>query len=443
MDMIGAPLAGAGGWATIGVAPFAQSLGDQILAWLKSLYGHVMPASLVQPAADLTAWLGAVVAIIVVLLVVMLYSTWVERKVVGRIQDRYGPNRVGKFGLLQPFADMLKIVIKEDTTPAAAHRWVYNLGALLIVPPALIVFAVIPFGAGLGGDLSVGLPLFIAVSATAVLPIFMAGWGSRNKYALLGSMRGVAQVVSYEIPQVLSVVGVLLMAGTLSLQSLVYSQGPISSPGQPTFPGIWYVLLQPIAFLIFLIATAAEIERSPFDIPEADSEIVAGYHIEYSGVKFGMFYLAIYIATIAASALGAVLFLGGWQPPLAALSFIPGPIWFGLKTYLLVLVFMWLRGTLPRLRVDQLMGFAWKVLVPLALGNLLVAGLVGKLAYNGQQAAAPGSFQASPLFPLLGFSLGNIVLVGAALGLATWWQRQVPPSGCAQSSDTAPLEVGA
>jgi NADH-quinone oxidoreductase subunit H len=271
-------------------------------------------------------------------------------------------------------------------------------------------------------DLSVGLLFFIAVASTAVIPIFMAGWGSRNKYALLGAMRAVAQIVAYEIPQVLSVVGVLLVAGTLSLQEMTFSQGPVPRvDGQAGFPGIWFVFIQPIGFLIFLLATTAEIERSPFDIPEAESELVAGYHVEYSGLKFGMFYVGIYFATIAASALATVLFLGGWQPPLAALSFVPGPIWFTLKTLLIVLLFMWLRGTLPRLRVDQLLGFAWKILVPLALANLLVAGLVGKVLYQARLAAAPGSFQTSPLFVLLGFTLANVLLVILAVGLARYW----------------------
>jgi NADH-quinone oxidoreductase subunit H len=182
----------------------------------------------------------------------------------------------------------------------------------------------------IASDISVGFLFFISVASTSVIPIFMAGWGSRNKYALLGAMRAVAQIVSYEIPQVLSVVGVLLLAGTLSMQGLIGAQGPLPVEGQPSFPGVWFVFLQPIAFLVFVLATTAEIERTPFDIPEAESEIIAGYHTEYSGLKFGLFYLALYFATIAASALGAVLFLGGWQPPLAVLGFVPGWVWMSL-----------------------------------------------------------------------------------------------------------------
>jgi len=370
----------------------------------------------------LIVWLLIAVVIVVVVLLSMLYATWVERKFIGRIQDRIGPNRVGAYGLLQPFADMIKILTKEDITPAATHRWVYNLGSALVVPPSMLLFAVIPVGIGyVATDLSVGFLFFVAVASTAVIPIFMAGWGSRNKYALLGAMRAVAQIVSYEIPQVLSVVGVLLMAGTLSMQGRVSSQGPLTVEGHLQFPGVWYILIQPIAFVIFLLATAAEIERTPFDIPDAESEIIAGYYIEYSGIKFGMFYLALYFATLAAAALGTVVFLGGWQPPHSSLGFVPGPIWFGLKTGALVLTFMWFRATLPRLRVDQLMSFAWKILVPLSIANLLVAALVGKITYQIRQAN-PDSFQATPLFVLLGFTLANVLLVILTLALVNWWQ---------------------
>jgi NADH-quinone oxidoreductase subunit H len=405
----------------------ALAFGPQLRELIGSLYGTLLGRptddSLVVTAENVTMWVLLSVVILVGLIVAMLYSTWIERKFVGRIQDRFGPNRVGPFGLLQPFADMVKILTKEDITPEPAHRWVFNLGSLLVVPPALIVFGVIPFGIGLvASELSVGFLFFIAISSLIVVPLFMAGWGSRNKYSLLGAMRAVAQIVSYEIPQVLSVVGVLLMAGTLSLQGLTFSQGPISAEGYPSFPGVWFVLVQPVAFVIFLLATAAEIERTPFDIPEAESEIIAGYYVEYSGIKFGMFYLAIYFATIAAAALGAALFLGGWQPPISALSFIPGPFWFAGKTLLFILLFMWLRGTLPRFRVDQLMSIAWKILVPLALANLLIAALVGKITHDVQLSAAEGSFQATPWFVLLGFTLANILLVIVTLALATWWR---------------------
>lgn len=374
----------------------------------QALAGLGWPADVAALATDIVVWVLIATVIILVVQVSMLYTTWLERKAVGRMQDRLGANRVGPYGLLQPFADMIKMLTKEDVTPEAAHRSVFNLGAILVVPPSILVFAVVPMGIGLiATDLSVGFLYFIAMASTAVVPIFMAGWGSRNKYAIIGAMRAVAQIVSYEIPQVLSVVGVLLLAGTLSMQGLTVAQG---SGG---WPGLWFILIQPIAFVIFLMATAAEIERSPFDIPEAESEIIAGYHTEYAGIKFGMFYLSLYFFTIASAALGAVLFLGGWQAPIAALNTIPGTgiplgwFWMGLKTFVLVFVFIWLRGTLPRLRSDQLMGFAWKVLVPLSLGNLLVAGLLGKLTQGLD----------NPLLVFVGFTLANGLLILSTAGL--------------------------
>lgn len=410
-----------------------------IRAALQEALAGVLSAPMAELVASLLFWILGGTLIIIVIQVGMLYATWLERKMVARVQDRFGPNRVGKFGLLQPLADMVKILTKEDITPERAHRGVFNLGAILVVPPAIVVFAVVPWGAShIGVDLSVGFLFFVAVASTAVLPIFMAGWGSNNKYALIGAMRAVAQVVAYEIPQVLSVVGVLLLAGTLSMQGLVYAQGPITTPGGG-YPGVWFVLLQPIAFVIFLLATTAEIERTPFDVPEAESEIIAGYHTEYSGIKFGMFYLALYFATIAAAALGTTLFLGGWQPPLAVLGFIPGPIWFSVKTLLLVIFFMWLRATLPRLRVDQLMAFAWKVLVPLSLANLAVAGLVGRLTFDAHRSAPPGSFQAGPWFVFLGFTLANVLLVLLFFGLLSWWRSHRPAPLTFQS----PTEAGA
>jgi NADH-quinone oxidoreductase subunit H len=374
-----------------------------------------------QGVANLAYYAIIVTVIILVVQVVMLYLTLLERKLVGRIQDRIGPNRVGKFGLLQPLADMVKILTKEDITPRDAHRWVFNLGAILVVPPAILVFAVIPWGRGLiASDLSVGFLYFIAVASTVVIAIFMAGWGSRNKYAVLGAMRAVAQIVSYEIPQVLSAVGVLLLANSLSMQRIVEAQGVPLDLSKPVWPGVWFIALQPIGFMIFLLATTAEIERTPFDIPEAESEIVAGYHIEYSGLKFGMFYLSLYFALFAAAALAATLFLGGWQPLppfhlIPGLKLIPGWAWFGAKSFAVLFVLIWLRGTLPRLRVDQLMGFAWKALVPLSLVNLLVTGAVVKLAQGYAQSPQPGVFVQSPWVPFAAFGLANALMLGATL----------------------------
>ena len=325
------------------------------------------------------------IALVLFLAVTMMFLTYLERKIVARIQDRIGPNRVGRLGTMQPMADMIKLLTKEDITPRTAHRIVYNLAPILIVPPALLIFAVIPFGRGLiGTNLNIGFLYIVAISSTASIAIFMAGWGSSNKYALLGAMRAVAQLVSYEIPQILSVVGVLILAESLSMVRIVEAQR-----------NLWFILVQPVGFLIFVIASVAELGRTPFDIPEAESEIVAGYHIEYSGLKFGMFMLAEYISIFAIAAVAATLFLGGWQGPL-----LPSWLWFFLKTYAIVFIIMWLRGTLPRVRVDQLMNFAWKFLVPLALANLLVAGLAASLT---QGLGAP--------LVLAGFTMANGLLV--------------------------------
>lgn len=363
---------------------------------IRNLLSGVLPAWGVELVMIIVA--ASVLTLLAV--ITMMFLTWLERKVVGRIQDRLGPNRVGPFGLMQPLADMVKMFIKEDITPREANRWVFNLGPILVVPPTILALAVIPFGKNLSGaDLNIGWLYLAAVGSTSVIGVFMAGWGSRNKYALLGAMRAAAQIVSYEIPQVLSVVGVILLAGSLSMQTIVEQQN------------VWYVFLQPVGFLLFLIASVAEIERSPFDIPEAESEIVAGYHTEYSGLKFGMFMLAEYISVFVVSAISTTMFLGGWRGPI-----LPGWLWFMIKTYLMIFVIMWLRGTLPRIRVDQLMNFAWKVLVPLALANLLVAGLIAAIIEPG---ATPGFWK------FVGFLVGNLLLLAATMMLMVWRAPQV------------------
>ena len=335
---------------------FLDQLFVKLNAWFAGLLNQFLPGWL----ADLIIMVIVATVLVLFAVVTMMYLTYLERKIVARIQDRLGPNRVGPLGLMQPMADAIKMLTKEDITPRAAHRVVYNLGPILIVPPALLVWAVIPFGRGMvGTDLDIGFLYVIAISATTTIAIFMAGWGSRNKYALLGAMRAVAQIVSYEVPQILSVVGVLMLAGSLSLVTIVEKQS-----------SLWFFLLQPVGFLIFLISSIAEVNRTPFDLPEAESEIIAGYHTEYSGMKFAMFFIAEYVNTFLIAAVGTTLFLGGWQGPI-----LPGWLWFFIKSYLIVFVIMWIRGTLPRIRVDQLMNFAWKFLVPLALVNLLVAAV--------------------------------------------------------------------
>jgi len=296
----------------------------------------------------------------------MMYLTWFERKLIGRIQNRIGPNRVGIFGLLQPLADGIKMLTKEDIVPKGADRVVHLLAPIVTVIPALLVFSVIPFGRNMVAvDLDVGLLFFIAVSATTTITIFMGSWASRNKFSLLGGMRSVAQLVSYEVPMVLSVVPVILATGSLSTVEIVEAQSG--------WNGFHWYAFSPwglVAFLTFYLSGVAECNRTPFDIPEAESEIVAGFHTEYSGMKFALWYMAEFMNVFTVSGLTATLFLGGYQGP-----WLPSWVWFFIKTYALVFVMMWFRGTLPRLRVDQLMGFAWKFLLPLALINIVVAGL--------------------------------------------------------------------
>ncbi len=296
----------------------------------------------------------------------MMYLTWFERKLIGRIQNRIGPNRVGIFGLLQPVADGVKMLTKEDIVPAGADRTVHFLAPIAIVVPALLVFSVLPFGRNMAAvNLNIGLLFFLAVSATTTIAIFMGSWASRNKFSLLGGMRGVAQLVSYEVPMVLSVVPVILASGSLSTVDIVEAQA-----GWNGFKWFAFTPWGFVAFVIFYLCGVAECNRTPFDIPEGESEIVAGFHTEYSGMKFALWYMAEFMNVFTVSGLTATLFLGGYQGP-----GLPSWAWFFLKTYALVFVMMWFRGTLPRLRVDQLMGVAWKFLLPLTIINLFVAGV--------------------------------------------------------------------
>lgn len=284
---------------------------------------------------------------------------YIERRVLGRFQIRIGPNRVGPFGLLQPVADVLKILIKEDIVPSQADKLVHLLAPAIAVIPAFLVFAVIPFqnGASLV-DLNIGILYIVAVSSVSVIGLLMAGWGSNNKYSLVSALRVIAQVVSYEIPLALSIIGVVLLAGNLSMNNIVGAQN------------IPFILLQPLGFLIYFLASLAEVNRTPFDLLEAESEIVAGFNIEYSGIKFALFFLTEYAEALAISAIIATIYLGGWRGPL-----LPPVLWFLIKLAGVFLLIMWVRSTLPRLRIDQVMGFAWKFLLPLALINLLITGL--------------------------------------------------------------------
>jgi NADH-quinone oxidoreductase subunit H len=304
------------------------------------------------------------------------YMTWIERKFIARLQNRYGPNRAGPFGLLQPMADGIKLFFKEEVTPAGADKVIFTLAPIITLLPALLVFAVIPIGGSfnlfgverrlvLAPGLNVGILYILAITSIAVYGITMAGWSSNNKYAMLGGLRSAAQMISYELAMGLAVLAVVLTAGTLDVQKIIDAQS-----------GLWFIFIQPVAFAIYLITTIAEVNRAPFDLPEAEQELTAGYHTEYSGMKFALFFAAEYIKMIAVSALGATLFMGGWRGPFVDTYPLLGPVYFALKTLLALVVFVWIRATLPRLRYDRLMAFGWKVLLPLSLANMLVTALV-------------------------------------------------------------------
>ncbi len=302
----------------------------------------------------------AVTAALLFLIVMVMLEVYLERRVMARMQDRWGPNRVGKWGLLQPVADVVKLLLKENIRPRTADPVVHFLAPIIVLIPALLAYAVIPFGRGMEiADVNVGLLFILAVGSVTTIGIVLAGWGSGNKYSVLGGMRAAAQMISFEIPLVLALISPILIVGSLSLVDIVKAQSAVP-----------LVLLQPVAFAIYIIAGIAEVNRSPFDIPEAESELIAGFHTEYSGIRFALFFLAEYLNSFAVAAIATSVFLGGWQGPV-----LPPYVWFTLKATLLFIAMIWVRATLPRLRVDQLMGFCWKVLVPVALANLVVTGI--------------------------------------------------------------------
>jgi NADH-quinone oxidoreductase subunit H len=304
------------------------------------------------------------------LLFIASYLVWAERKLLARLQVRYGPNRAGRFGLLQPIADVIKLLTKEDTVPEGSDRIVFLIAPALVATTALLIFAVVPFGKNLtlGGktipmvitDLNIGILYVFALSSLGVYGAVLGGWASNSKYSLIGAIRGAAQMISYELALVLSLVPVVMLAGSFSLVDIVNAQTPVP-----------FILLQPVSFIIFLVSAMAETKRIPFDLPEAENELVAGYHTEYSGMRFGLFFLGEYISLIVLGSLVAAFFLGGWRGPI-----LPPLAWFLIKVFAVVFVMIWMRGTLPRLRYDQLMGIGWKVLIPVALVNIMITGAI-------------------------------------------------------------------
>jgi NADH-quinone oxidoreductase subunit H len=340
---------------------------DQIFVWLEQWLVSFLPGSW-RPMACIVL---SVVAIICLFPALFALTTVFERKGLARIQNRIGPNRVGWLGILQPVADGIKSLTKEDIVPLSADAAVHFLAPVLLVVAVFMGFAVLPMGRNMVlVDMDAGLLFFFAIGASTELSVFMAGWSSRNKYSLLGAMRAVAQMISYEVPLLMSSVAVVMITGSLSLTKIVAAQNQYTW-GLPH----WYIFTPwgAAGFLMYAIAATAETNRSPFDLPEGESELVAGYHTEYSGFKFALFFLGEYLAMFSISGLGTTLFLGGWSAPLQALNWVPSWIWFFSKLMLSIFVFIWLRGTLPRLRQDQLMNFAWKFVLPLTLVNLLVA----------------------------------------------------------------------
>jgi NADH-quinone oxidoreductase subunit H len=341
---------------------------DQVFVLLQHWVEGFFPAAL-QP---FVGTLLAVVGIVATFPGIFAMTTVLERKGLGRIQNRLGPNRVGPFGFLQPVADGIKSLTKEDIVPLTADGLVHFLAPIVLVIAVFLGFAVLPIGRNMIlADMDGGLLFFFAIGASTELSIFMAGWSSRNKYSLLGAMRAVAQMISYEVPLLLSAVVIVMMTGSLSTVKIVEAQS-----GFTGWLPHWYVFTPWgfAGFVLFVIAALAETNRSPFDLPEGESEIVAGYFTEYSGFKFALFFLGEYLGMMSIAGFAITLFLGGWGAPLSIVDFVPSWAWFFAKLMSAIVFFIWLRGTLPRLRQDQLMNFAWKFMLPMSLLNLLVAG---------------------------------------------------------------------
>lgn len=313
------------------------------------------------------------IVVLVALLLVAGWMVWVERKLLGRFQVRFGPNRAGKFGFFQPMADIIKLLTKEDTVPGEADRVIFLFSPAVIATTTLLLFAVVPFGEGLTfrgrlipmviADFNVGILYVFALLSLGVYGVALGGWAANSKYSLLGSIRGAAQMISYEIPLVLSLVPVIMLARSFSLVDIVNAQA--------RYP---FIVVQPVSFALFFLSAAAEIKRIPFDLPEAENELVAGYHTEYSGMRFGLYFMGEYLSLIVLGSLVAVFFWGGWRGP-----FLPPLVWFIIKVWIVIFFMIWMRGALPRLRYDQLMRLGWKFLIPIALLNIIATGALMRI----------------------------------------------------------------
>jgi len=407
--------------------------------WVGNLIAQWLSGYLPPVGVDVTMMVLRAGVLGVFALVMFMVMTWIERKGIARIQDRIGPNVAGPFGLLQPIADGVKALTKEDITPTNADRMVYNTAPILSAAAAMLVFAVIPFGPGLiGADINIGIFYILAVGGLGIIAILMAGWSSNNKYALLGAFRVVAQLVSYEVPHVLSIAAVVMLAGSMSMITIVEKQP------------VWFILVLPVSAIIVLFSGMAEIGRSPFDLLDAESEIIAGHHIEYSGMKFALFFLGEYVHAYAVSCMVAVLFLGGWSGPNIFGLTVPY-LWFFIKSILVFNVMVWARGTLPRLRIDHLMAFNWKFLVPLSLANLVVVAAADRLAQAVGFAVGTWPWA----LVMLAFNLAMIAVALAMVGATGRRARRATESRAMPEAETheeeahgvdaerAPVAVGA
>ena len=369
-----------------------------IAEWLKSLMANIgLPTGVVVVIITLIG----IVVMATFLLVMDIGLVWFERKMVARFQDRLGPNRVGPFGLIQPIADIIKLLIKEDIMPQGADKFIFNLAPIFALATVLLLWAVIPFAPTiLGADINVAVLYIVAIGAVGTLGIIMAGWASNNKYALLGAFRTVAQMVAYEVPIVIALLVPVILARSMGMQAIVEAQSP------------WYIFVIPLAAIILFVASIAEIGRTPFDINEAESEIVAGYHIEYTGMKFGLFYAGELLHALTVSAIIATLFLGGWRGPFVDQVPILGVFYLFLKSFLIYYVIMWVRYSFPRIRIDQMLGFSWKFLTPLALILLIVVAILSKVL----EGVSP------PIFALTMLA-ANLIIIGVTVTVLRVYAR--------------------
>jgi len=374
--------------------------------------------SLLTGAPD---WIGQlassllnITALLAVFLTLFALMSLLERKILARIQNRLGPNRVGPFGLLQPVADGIKMLIKEDIVPARADKVVHFLAPILIAATAVLALGVIPYGRNMTPfAIDGGILFFFAVGSTTEVGVFMAGWGSNNKFSMLGAMRAIAQMVSYELPLIITVLPVVMVVGSLTPDAIVAAQGGYSLGVLPH----WFVFTPwgAAAFLLFFVAGLVESNRTPFDVPEGESEIVAGHMTEYSGFKYATFFLAEYFGMFAISGLAVTLFLGGWHAPIRALEVVPSYLWFFLKLGVLLFIFIWIRGTLPRTRVDQVMNFAWKFMLPMAFTCVIAAAI---WHYQGRRLA--GSLWSLGVLALVYFALSRFLETGKKFAPRTY-----------------------